>query len=306
MKIPNRVLLRLVLAWFPRDRRKGISRHALMQPMLRRACRQGLVIVVLIMVASCGKSSDGSPTSPSRTLVSLAIEFVDFVGTRGTVPVLDTVTLHAIATYSDQTTQDVTGDATWTSSDAAVVLIDAAGIVRGRMNPQGMDTAQVTASFQDRSATVDLTVVDNWQDVTVTVDTLTILGSCDHDSIFESPNDGEFEFMLTWGGGTVWRRAKTTYSERSYAVNAAATLPFRAATPRLLYHPDVLFEATEYDGALGADRDMNHKVVGTTVSYAGDGKWNGGNLVTAIGKGSAGLCGARLEFTTTSKPIPAP
>jgi trimeric autotransporter adhesin len=62
--------------------------------------------------------------------------------------------LNATATFSDNTTQDVTTQATWTSSDATVVSVGAPGNVRGEKE----GTATITASLSGQSGTSVITV----------------------------------------------------------------------------------------------------------------------------------------------------
>lgn len=61
--------------------------------------------------------------------------------------------LTATATYDDASTADVTAEATWTSSDAAVATVSA-----GFVTAQSIGSATVTATFESVSTTCDVTV----------------------------------------------------------------------------------------------------------------------------------------------------
>ena len=61
---------------------------------------------------------------------------------------------HAAATFTDGTIQDVTGIATWTSDNAAVATVDAAGAASGK----SPGTANITAAFGTRTAVAVLNV----------------------------------------------------------------------------------------------------------------------------------------------------
>src|SRR5262249_24353587 len=73
----------------------------------------------------CGSSGGGStppPTQPTPTVVSVAVTGA------GSPTAGDTVQLTATATFSDNTTQTVTAQATWDSSNASVATVNASGV----------------------------------------------------------------------------------------------------------------------------------------------------------------------------------
>jgi hypothetical protein len=66
----------------------------------------------------------------------------------------------ATAIFSDNTTQNVTAQATWTSSDTTVAQITTAGPMRGQARGLTPGTTTITASWQGLSGSTILTVTD--------------------------------------------------------------------------------------------------------------------------------------------------
>ena len=67
-----------------------------------------------------------------------------------------TANLTATAHYSDDSTDDVTSDASWSSSDEAVATVSSSGLV----SAVAAGTATVTASYQGQTGTSDITVTE--------------------------------------------------------------------------------------------------------------------------------------------------
>ena len=65
-----------------------------------------------------------------------------------------TVQYAAMGIFTDNSTQDLTAQATWSSSDASVVLIDSSGLATGLQN----GTATINATVQGSSGSTTLTV----------------------------------------------------------------------------------------------------------------------------------------------------
>jgi trimeric autotransporter adhesin len=78
------------------------------------------------------------------------------------LPLGSTAPLMAIATLSDNSTQDVTEQASWASSAPAVVSVSNAAGSRGQVtaNAQSASPATITATLQDLTATAQVTVTD--------------------------------------------------------------------------------------------------------------------------------------------------
>lgn len=93
--------------------------------------RFAVVVAFLVEVAACGSDRVGAPTAatvspiaPSRQVTALTI-----TGNTVLTAVGETAQLKATATFSDRTVNDVTAEASWTSSDSSVVSISASGLL---------------------------------------------------------------------------------------------------------------------------------------------------------------------------------
>ena len=90
-----------------------------------------------------------TPSAPSPTLQALSI-----APANATMQPLATLQLTATGTYSDGSTHDVTGAVAWSSSNNAVVTIDATGLAKAL----GFGTVNITAASGAVSQTTTLTV----------------------------------------------------------------------------------------------------------------------------------------------------
>ena len=98
-----------------------------------------------------GVTSDAAILS----VTTAAVVSIEVALESGTIGVGDTVQFTATATYSDGTTGDITGQATWNSSDPDVATINAEGLATG----EGEGTIEITATLDGvTSDPVTLTV----------------------------------------------------------------------------------------------------------------------------------------------------
>src|SRR6266478_676338 len=110
---------------------------------------------VTITAASAGKTGTATLTiSAPPTLTS-----VDISPLNPTIAANGTQQFFANASYSDNTLQDVTQNATWTSSNVSVATVQSAG----QQNPGlamgvGAGTATITVAFNGKSGSSSLTV----------------------------------------------------------------------------------------------------------------------------------------------------
>ena len=101
----------------------------------------GVIVVAAMFAVACG-----STTSPST---------VSTVAVTGTVPTVGgTSQLAATATLTTGTTQDVTSQATWQSSNTAVATVNATGLVTG----VAAGAVQITATYQSVSGVDNLSI----------------------------------------------------------------------------------------------------------------------------------------------------
>jgi carboxypeptidase family protein/Big-like domain-containing protein len=113
-----------------------------LNPRLRAARRFAAVV---LFTASCHHPS---PAAPAATLSSVAVS--------GTAPAVGaTAQFSATATFSDGTTQSVTAQATWASSDTSVASVSSSGLVSG-VAPGGAD---ISATYQNVTGRARVTTV---------------------------------------------------------------------------------------------------------------------------------------------------
>ena len=116
-----------------------------------------LAVAAIAAATACSSNkSNDTPTTPTATVSSVAVA--------GTAPNVGlTAQFTATATFSNNTTQSVTSQATWQSSNTAIATVNAAGVVTG-VAPGDVD---ITATFQS---------VAGRQRVTIAVRTFTLTG----------------------------------------------------------------------------------------------------------------------------------
>ncbi len=107
--------------------------------------RTPLLIGLLLLPLGCGDDGTASPT-----VVSIAVEGPP----GGTTSVGEGGPFIAVATFSDGTTEDVTSDAAWTSSNTSVVTISAT--VEGEA--VGVGQSEICAMYEGVSGCVSVTV----------------------------------------------------------------------------------------------------------------------------------------------------
>lgn len=113
------------------------------------------------VTATLGEVSDDAPLEiTAATITSLQVRTaVD--GAEPLAYVNQTVSLQAVATYTDTTTQDVTGDAVWTTDDPTVATVDA-GLVTGT----GLGRTNVTATL-GASSSLQIDVESQWPELSL-------------------------------------------------------------------------------------------------------------------------------------------
>lgn len=108
----------------------------------------------IAMLCSCGGGDADKSAPASPVLASIRVIPAD-----GTVDLGFDQTFTAIGTLTDNTTQDVTQTATWSSSDYTVLFLNNAAGRVGVANTRGPGVATVTAAVGSIKGTTQLTVV---------------------------------------------------------------------------------------------------------------------------------------------------
>ena len=117
--------------------------------------RSYLVLVSLCLAAAaCGSDSPTPPTTPTPTPTTSAVQVRAAGDASGTLEAGQTRQLVATATQSTGATSDVTQQATWQSSAAAVATVSAAGLVTA----VGEGQVEISATFQSVKGTLGVGV----------------------------------------------------------------------------------------------------------------------------------------------------
>jgi hypothetical protein len=117
----------------------------------------GIVLLVLAQgLAGCGSHAPVSPTAPTTTTPTTTSPTTTRVAISGNVMLTtigETTQLTATATLSDNTTKDVTTDATWSRGDARVATVSPSGLV----TVVGFGATWISATYQSRGASMTVT-----------------------------------------------------------------------------------------------------------------------------------------------------
>lgn len=109
---------------------------------------------VTATVSGVGTAAHFSLTNTAAALRSITFTIPASVGNPPSVKVGQTVAFRATGTYADGSTQNVTDQVQWTSSNAQVVMVDGQGNVKG----ESPGTATITASVDGVTQTVVVTI----------------------------------------------------------------------------------------------------------------------------------------------------
>jgi Protein of unknown function (DUF3443)/Bacterial Ig-like domain (group 2) len=109
--------------------------------------------LILALMIGCGGGGGGGSSPATKTLVSLALSPINPSISQGIVQQFT-----ATGTYSDNSTQDLTTSATWTSSVTSVASISNATGANGRAASVAAGTTTITVAVGGVSASTTLTV----------------------------------------------------------------------------------------------------------------------------------------------------
>ena len=110
--------------------------------------------------ATITATSGTASGSATLSVTSAILTSVDISPDDQTIPIGGQIQLTLTGSYSDNTTQDITIGATWTSSDPTLASVDpVSGIVTGVKNSNG-NPVTITASYGAFSGTTTVTVTD--------------------------------------------------------------------------------------------------------------------------------------------------
>ena len=157
-------------------------------------------IIVTGGLALLAAGCNDSPTSPAAPGGGGTTATVTSVAVSGELAVSEgsTSQLTATATLSDGSSQDVSSQATWQSSDTAVATVSATGLVSGLKT----GTADISAAYRGRTGRSTVQVAAASYRLTVSGLSVTALNTCD--DFTQGLTEGEFYLrarVITASGG---------------------------------------------------------------------------------------------------------
>ncbi len=129
-----------------------------MKLTLARAHGRTLLSLLLVAATACGDDDDPAPPAPPppRTLSRVDVSPASPWLVAGSA-----MSFYATAVYSDQTSADVTEQATWSSGTEAVVSVSSAPGTRGAAQALEPGTSVVTATYEGVAGSTSAT--DSYQ-----------------------------------------------------------------------------------------------------------------------------------------------
>ncbi len=249
------------------------------------------VLGVAVMVATgCDK---GAPDAPSRVLTTVS------VAGRSTYTAGDQAQLTVTARYSDGTSDDATAQASYESSNNAIVTVNGSGLVTAVSE----GSATVTARIQGMAGSLPVTVgrADPIFSLGVTLGRLAVLEDCD-----AGATAGEFSYQVAvrFPDDASFTTVQETLNYPGNFNSAIARsdgesilLGNSASRSRLAREGDAVslrLRVTEFDGGGLADPLMNDRTTTRTHRFT-SGQWSqvGSNQVPL------GSTGCRVELSYT-------
>lgn len=272
-----------------------------------RSARNALIAVALaVLVVGCnGDSPTGPGGGTNLTVTSLRLQG-DLMVSEGS-----TSQLSAIATMSNGTTQNVTNQATWTSSNAMIATISGTGLLTG----MGSGTADITATFRGQSGRGTAEVASALYRVRVNIQSVQAIDTCD--DFTQGLSSGEFALRVrasTANGGGLTMTQTGSYPAESGTISLGRSVTRTLGTTRDFnvrgeagQFVRIFFDATEWDTQIVIfppstrnihDSRMSDRTVSRTHSWnmsTGNFNSTGPNVLT-LGSSS---CGLRLNYTVT-------
>ena len=270
-------------------------------------CRAAVAAAVAALAIGCSKS----PTGPSGNGGGSTASITDItIGGNLTIAAGSTSQLTATAKKSDGTTQVVTAQATWASSDPAVAKVSSTGLLESVK----AGTANITAAFGSQTGRAMAEVSVPQYEVTIVADSVAALSSCD--DFFAGPANGEFALRTDVVGPD--GASVTVHSTEGYPGNRSDPVYWNVAgggsraigSTKTVTIPGsdlsavvVIFRATEWDSTtlFGStvwtpDSRMNDQVAKSQH------QWFHG-LLTGAGPNELRIgdsdCGIKLRYTIT-------
>jgi hypothetical protein len=131
---------------------------------MKLACARRRLVLPLILAALAACSSGGDDLAPAGPTLSR----VDVSPAEPSISPGTTMNFYATAVYSDQSTVDVTEQATWTSSASTILSVSTAAGTHGAAEALAVGSSTVTATYEGVSGSTTATVFEAGSGVTIT------------------------------------------------------------------------------------------------------------------------------------------
>jgi hypothetical protein len=276
--------------------------------------RAGLAILVVAAASACAKAP-GQPSPIDPTPTPAPMPTVASVEITGDLTVAEGATsqLSAMATMSDGTKQNVTNQATWTSTAPTVASVSATGLLTSRTT----GTADISAAYQSRTGRATAQISAAVFRVELHVESATALNTCDE--VTQGLSNGEFAVRVLavqsngsqstlvstsgYPGNPDNLRVYNLGRNESQALNARRTFTIPGRSGEFLR---LQFSATEWDEQIVLippstrwvpENDLNNRTTTRTHAFGTDSFSGLGPNTLTLGNGS---CGIRLTYTISA------
>jgi uncharacterized protein YjdB len=128
----------------------------------------GLATAIATGISTISASYDGFTGTADLTVVDPPLAYVQVTPTNPNIPVGATQQFTATAVFADSSTRDVTGTATWSSSDTSIAVVLNSGTSVGRATALAEGSTMITATYKGVSGSSVLSVAGSVQSVSVT------------------------------------------------------------------------------------------------------------------------------------------
>ena len=121
---------------------------------------EGLITALAAGTTTISATLSGITTSLSIRVTNAALASINITSASGTVPIGTMMQASAVGTFSDGSTQDITGQVTWTSSQTSVATVSNASGTQGLITGQSPGAANIVATLASITASIPITVTN--------------------------------------------------------------------------------------------------------------------------------------------------
>ncbi len=120
----------------------------------------GLITALAAGTTTISATLSGITTSLSVRVTNAVLASINITSASGTVPSGAKIQASAVGTFSDGSTQDLTSQVTWTSSQTSVATVSNASGTQGLITGQSPGAANIVATLSSVTATISITVTN--------------------------------------------------------------------------------------------------------------------------------------------------